>query len=230
MDAAGGGVEGEAGQGAQVCDWGRLGVSVLVQQLLGFADGVAGGVGADVERHCQVGGCGLRLVQVEHHEFVDAASLYKGYRFPVEIISHCVWLYHRFPLSFREIEEMMAQRGVIVSYETIRAWCARFGPMFAQALRRRQPRRGDRWHLDEVFLTINGQRSYLWRAVDQDGNVLDILVTSRRDARSAKRFFRTLLKGLRYVPRVVVTDKLRSYGAALRQVLPSVEELVKLSV
>jgi DDE domain len=107
---------------------------------------------------------------------------------------------------------MMAQRGVLVSYETIRAWCRTFGPVYAEGLRRRQPRRGDRWHLDEVFLTINGTRQYLWRAVDQDGNVLDILVTSRRDARSAKRFFRKLLKGVRYVPRVVVTDGLRSYG------------------
>jgi putative transposase len=152
-----------------------------------------------------------------------SSSTYKGHRYPPEIISHCVWLYHRFPLSFREIEEMMMERGVIVSYETIREWCRKFGQAYAQGLRRRQPRRGDKWHLDEVFLTINGKRQYLWRAVDQDGNVLDILVTSRRDARSAKRFFRKLLKGLRYVPRVVVTDKLRSYGPAHREVLPSVE-------
>jgi putative transposase len=168
-------------------------------------------------------GVGWELLQVEHHGFVDAESLYKGYRYPVEIISHCVWLYHRFPLSFREVQEMMMHRGVIVSYETIRSWCGTFGPVFARGLRRRQPRRGDRWHLDEVFLTINGKRCYLWRAVDQDGHVLDILVTSRRDTKAAKRFFRKLLKGLRYVPRVVVTDKLRSYGAALRQLMPSVE-------
>ena len=152
-----------------------------------------------------------------------SSSTYKGHRYPPEIISHCVWLYHRFPLSFREIEEMMMERGVIVSYETIREWCRKFGQAYAQGLRRRQPRRGDKWHLDEVFLTINGKRQYLWRAVDQNGNVLDILVTFRRDARSAKRFFRKLLKGLRYVPRVVVTDKLRSYGPAHREVLPSVE-------
>jgi putative transposase len=152
-----------------------------------------------------------------------SSSLYKGYRFPGEIISHCVWLYHRFPLSVREVEEMMAERGIVVSYETIHQWCRTFGPVFAQDLRRRRPHPGDKWHVDEVFITINGQRQYLWRAVDQDGAVLDILVTSRRDARAAKRFFRKLLTGLRYVPRVVVTDKLRSYSAALRQVMPSVE-------
>ena len=93
---------------------------------------------------------------------------YKGHRYPAEIIAHCVWLYHRFPLSFREVEELMLVRGVIVSYETIRQWCAKFGPVYAAGLRRR--------HLDEVFLTINGRRQYLWRAVDRDGNVLDILV------------------------------------------------------
>ena len=96
---------------------------------------------------------------------------YKGHRYPAEIIAHCVWLYHRFPLSFREVEELMVVRGVIVSYETIRQWCAKFGPVYAAGLRRRQPRPGDKWHLDEVFLTINGRRQYLWRAVDQDGNV-----------------------------------------------------------
>jgi putative transposase len=154
---------------------------------------------------------------------VNASPSYKGYRYPVEIISHCVWLYHRFPLSFREVEEMMAERGVLVSYETVRKWCGKFGPVFAQGLRRRQPRRGDKWHLDEVFLTINGKRQYLWRAVDQDGDVLDILVTSRRDTTAATRFFRKLLTGLRYVPRVVVTDQLGSYSAALRRLMPSVE-------
>ena len=105
---------------------------------------------------------------------------YKGHRYPAEIIAHCVWLYHRFPLSFREVEELMLVRGVIVTHETIRQWCAKFGPVYAAGLRRRQPRPGDKWHLDEVFLTINGRRHYLWRAVDQDGNVLDILVQPRR--------------------------------------------------
>lgn len=152
-----------------------------------------------------------------------APPSYKGHRYPVEIISHCVWLYFRFPLSFREVEELMLERGVVVSYETVRRWCAKFGQAYANGLRRRRPRPGDKWHLDEVFIRINGEIHYLWRAVDQDGNVLDILVQPRRDAKAAKRFFRRLLKNLEYVPRVVVTDKLRSYGAAHRQVTPSVE-------
>jgi len=151
------------------------------------------------------------------------APFYKGFRFPTEIISHCVWLYYRFPLSFREVEEMMLRRGVVVSHETVRQWCAKFGQTYANALRRRRARLGDKWHLDEVFITINGQRQYLWRAVDQNGKVLDILVTSRRDTKAAARFFRKLLKGLEYVPRVLITDKLASYGAARRRVLRSVE-------
>jgi putative transposase len=141
----------------------------------------------------------------------------------VEIISHGVWLYHRFPLSLREVQEMLLQRGIVVSHETVRQWCAKFGQAYANGLRRRRPRPGDRWHLDEVFITINGKTHYLWRAVDQDGVVLDILVQSRRNAAAAKKFFRRLLKRLQYVPRVVVTDKLRSYGAAHRVVMPSVE-------
>ena len=152
-----------------------------------------------------------------------AASSYKGHRYPGEIIAHCVWLYHRFPLSFREVEELMLARGVVVSYETIRAWCAKFGQAYANQLRRRRAQPGDRWHLDEVFIRINGTIHYLWRAVDQHGDVLDILVQSRRNAKAAKKFFRKLLKGLRYVPRVLVTDKLRSYGVAHREVMPSVQ-------
>nr|WP_168500491.1 IS6 family transposase [Streptomyces sp. RLB1-33]QIY76359.1 IS6 family transposase [Streptomyces sp. RLB1-33] len=152
----------------------------------------------------------------------SASPSYRGHRYPVEVISHCVWLYFRFPLSFREVEELMLQRGVIVSYETVRRWCAKFGQAYANGLRRR-PRPGDKWHLDEVFVRINGELKYLWRAVDQDGNVLDILVQIRRDKAAARRFFRRLLKKTRSVPRVVVTDKLRSYGAALREVMPSVE-------
>ena len=148
---------------------------------------------------------------------------YRGFRFPAEIISHAVWLYHRFSLSLREVETILAQRGIVVSHESIRAWCLRFGRAFAHALKRRRPRPGDKWHLDEVFLRIRGKRHYLWRAVDQDGIVLDILVQSRRNAKAAKRFFKKLLKGLQYVPRVVVTDKLASYGAAKREVLPGVE-------
>jgi putative transposase len=148
---------------------------------------------------------------------------YKGFRFPVEIISHCVWLYYRFPLSFREVEEMMLARGVTVSHETIRQWTGKFGQAYANRLRRRRAQPGDTWHLDEVFIKINGKTHYLWRAVDQDGTVLDILVTSRRDAKAATRFFRKLLKGLAYGPRVLVTDKLGSYQAARRNVLASVE-------
>ncbi|MEU1107084.1 IS6 family transposase, partial [Streptomyces tibetensis] len=105
----------------------------------------------------------------------------KGHRYPVEVISYCVWLYFRFPLSFREVDELLFERGIIVSYETIRRWCAKFGQAYANGLRRRRPRTGDKWHLDEVFVKINGELKYLWRAVDQDGNVLDILVQNRRD-------------------------------------------------
>lgn len=151
-----------------------------------------------------------------------AARSYKGHRYPVEVINQCVWLYFRFPLSFREVEELMLARGVVVSYETIRCWCAKFGQAYANQLRRRRPRPGDKWHLDEVFVKVNGKLCYLWRAVDQDGNVLDVLVQSRRNAQAAKRFFRKLLKGLRYVPRVLVTDKLASYRVAHRELMPSV--------
>ncbi|MCA1705874.1 MAG: IS6 family transposase [Actinobacteria bacterium] len=157
---------------------------------------------------------------------MDATSpsvLYKGHRFPMEIISHCVWLYHCFPLSLRDVEQMMLQRGVVVSPETIHQWCRKFGQTFANGLRRRRPRPGDKWHLDEVFIKIGGKTHYLWRAVDQHGNVLDILVTSRRDAKAATRFFRKLLTGLRYVPRVLVTDKLASYPVAHRRLIPGVE-------
>ena len=148
---------------------------------------------------------------------------YKNHRFPPEIISHAVWLYFRFTLSYRDVEEMLFARGIVVSYEAIRKWGRKFGQDDANQLRRRRPRTGDKWHLDEVFLTINGERHDLWRAVDQDDNVLDILVQSRRNKKAAKKFFRKLLKGLQYVPRVVITDKLKSYGAAKREILPAVE-------
>jgi putative transposase len=148
---------------------------------------------------------------------------YRGFRFPAEIISHAVWLYHGFSLSLREVELILAQRGIVVSYESIRTWGLRFGQDFATTLKRRRPKPGDKWHLDEVFIRIRGERHYLWRAVDQHGRVLDILVQSRRDTKAAKRFFKKLLKGLRYVPRVIVTDKLKSYGAAKREILPGVE-------
>ena len=112
---------------------------------------------------------------------------------------------------------------MIVSYESIRRWCLKFGANFASGLRRRRPRPGDKWHLDEVFIRIQGELHYLWRAVDQHGIVLDILVQSCRDAGAGKRFFRRLLKGLQYVPRVLITDKLGSYGVAKRELLPDVE-------
>jgi putative transposase len=124
-------------------------------------------------------------------------NLYKRHRFPAEIIRHCVRLYFRFCLSYRDVEELMAERGVILTYEAVRYWCPKFGQPYAQQLRRQHPRPGDRWHLDEVFLTMQGPRHYLWRAVDQNGQVLDILVQRRRDKTAAKQFFRKLLKGLR---------------------------------
>ena len=150
-------------------------------------------------------------------------NLYKRHRFPAEIISHCVWLYFRFCLSYRDVEALMAARGVILTYEAVRYWCQKFGQQYANQLRRRRPRPGDKWHLDEVFLAIQGQRHYLWRAVDQDGHILDILVQRRRNKQAAKIFFRKLLKGLTYVPRVIITDKLASYSAAKREVMPSIE-------
>ncbi len=147
---------------------------------------------------------------------------YHGYRFPPEIISHAVWLYYRFCLSFRDVEDLLAKRGVIVSYETIRQWSRKFGAEYARKLKRREGRLGDTWHLDELFVTIQGERQYLWRAVDQDGDVIDILVQPRRNRRAAERFFRKLLKGQGSEPRRLVTDKLGSYSAAHRTIMPSV--------
>ena len=149
-------------------------------------------------------------------------SPYHGHRFPPEIISHAVWHYYQFCLSFRDVEDLLAKRGIIVSYESIRQWCSKFGPEYARKLKRRQGRLGDTWFLDEVFVSINGKRQYLWRAVDQDGDVIDILVQSRRNRCAAERFFIKLLKGQGKVPFRIVTDKLKSYGAALRTIMPSV--------
>ncbi len=150
------------------------------------------------------------------------AVRYHRYRFPPLIISHAVWLYHRLCLSFRDVEDLLAQRGVTVSYETVRHWCQTFGLDYARRLRRRQGRLGDRWYLDELFVTIRGQRQCLWRAVDQDGDVIDILVQPRRDRWAAARFFRKLLKGQGREPRRLITDKLQSYAAAHRTVIASV--------
>ncbi len=167
-----------------------------------------------------------RLFPVWHTRSMKTAmpaNSYKNHRFPAEIISHAVWLYFRFCLSYRDVEELLFARGVMVTYEAIRKWCRKFGQPYANELRQRRPRPGDKWHLDEVFLTINGKRHYLWRAVDQEGNILDLIVQRRRDKKAAKTFFRKLLKGCQYVPRVIITDKLKSYGAAKREILPGVE-------
>jgi len=149
-------------------------------------------------------------------------SRYCGYRFPPEIISHAVWLYHRFRLSFRDVEDLLAERCIIVTYETIRHWCQKFGPDYARKLKRRQGRLGDTWHLDELFLKINGELRYLWRAVDQDGDVIVILVQSRRDQHAAERFFQRLLRGEGKQPFRIITDKLKSYSAAKRTIMPNV--------
>ena len=148
---------------------------------------------------------------------------YRGFRYPAEIINQAAWLYHCFSLSLRDVELILAARGVVVNYETIREWSLRFGRTYAKTLKQRPPKPGDKWFLDEVFVRIRGKLHYLWRAVDQHGNVLDVLVQSRRNTKAAKRFFRKLLKGLCYVPRVIVTDKLGSYGAAKSEILPGVE-------
>jgi putative transposase len=151
-------------------------------------------------------------------------SPFRGYRFPPVIISHAVWLYHRFSLSHRDVEELLAERGIQVSYEAIRLWCRKFGPLLASELRRRRPRRGDKWFLDEVALTMNKRRYWLWRAVDQEGTVLDILVQSRRDQHAAERFLRRVLDGEDGVePRAIVTDKLASYVPAIKRVLTKTE-------
>ena len=148
---------------------------------------------------------------------------YTGHHFPAEVISHAVWLYFRFPLSLRMVEEMLAARGILVSHETVRQWALKFGQSFANQIRRCLPAAGDKWHLDEVAINIAGRKHWLWRAVDQHGIVLDILVQSRRNAKAAKRLLRKLLKRQGIAPRVMITDKLPSYGAAKREVMPGVE-------
>src|SRR6201989_2607301 len=148
---------------------------------------------------------------------------YTGYRFPAEIIGHAVWLYFRFPLGLRMVEELLAARGIIVSHETVRQWARKFGQRFANQIRRRLPRVGDKWHLDEVALKIAGVKHWLWRAVDQSGIVLDVLMQRRRDKQAAERLLRKLLKKQMRPPRVMITDKLASYQAAKKDLLPVVE-------
>ena len=145
---------------------------------------------------------------------------YKGHRFRPEIIQHAVWLYYRFNLSHRDIEELLASRGIVVSYESVRLWCNKFGPKYAKRLKRRHQGFGDTFFSDEVFVKIGGIQHYLWRAVDQDGEVVDVFLQRRSDGKAAKRFFRRLLKIHRNEPRKIVTDKLRSYGVAHRELIP----------
>jgi len=153
----------------------------------------------------------------------NSSISYKRHRFPQQIIAHAVWLYFRFPLSLRLVEELLLERGIIVSYETIRRWGRKFGPVYAKQLRRRRPSRQDVWHLDEVVVSIAGRKHWLWRAVDQDGYVLDEIVQSRRDTRAARRLLLRLLKKQGMPPKRIITDKLRSYSAAKRDLMPTVE-------
>ncbi|MEA2094175.1 MAG: IS6 family transposase [Pseudomonadota bacterium] len=147
-------------------------------------------------------------------------SLYKRHRFPSEIIQYAVWLYYRFNLSFRDIEDLLAERGIDVSYESIRLWCNKFGPKYVKRLKSRHQGFGDTFFIDEVFVRIQGRQQYLWRAVDQDGEVVDVFLQVRRDGNAAKRFFKRLLKTHHGEPRKIVTDKLRSYGFAHRELIP----------
>lgn len=154
----------------------------------------------------------------------DRDPLYRRHRFPAEIITHAVWLYFHFPLSLRMVEDMLAARGIIVSHQTVRLWAEKFGRVFANNIRRRTVGRlGDKWCFDEVVIPIRGKKHWLWRAVDQDGFVRDVLVQSRRNAKVAKRLMRKLLKGQVRTPRVMITDKLRSYDPAKREIMPGVE-------
>lgn len=149
-----------------------------------------------------------------------STSLYKRHRFPSEIIQHAVWLYHRFNMSHRDIEDLLSERGIEVSYESIRMWCNKFGPKYARRLKRKHQGYGDTFYIDEVFVKIHGKQHYLWRAVDQDGEIVDVFLQSRRDAATAKRFFKRLLRPHGNEPRKIVTDKLRSYGVAHRELIP----------
>ena len=149
-------------------------------------------------------------------------NTYKRHRFPPEIISYAVWLYFRFNLSYRDIEDLLAEREITVSYESIRLWCIKFGSTFARKLRSKHQDYGDTFYLDEVFVKIRGKQHYLWRAVDQDGEVVDVFLQTRRDGAAAKRFFKRLLRSHGKEPRKIVTDKLRNYAAAHRQLMPNV--------
>jgi len=147
-------------------------------------------------------------------------NIYKRYRFPPDIISYAVWLYYRFNLSHRDIEDLLAERGIIVSREAIRLWCMKFGAIYTRRLKRKHRGFGDTFYIDEVFVRINGKQHYLWRAVDQDGEVVDVYLQRKRDGAAAKRFFKRLLRSHGGEPRKIVTDKLRSYGVAHRELAP----------
>jgi putative transposase len=142
---------------------------------------------------------------------------YARHRFPRDVIRHAVWLYLRFTLSYRDVEDLLAERGLIVSNEAIRRWVLKFGPVIARNLRKSRPQSYTRWHLDEMVVSLSGKQMYMWRAVDGEGEVLDILVQPRRDKAAALRLLRKLLRRQGFVPTVIVTDKLRSYGAVLRE-------------
>ena len=148
------------------------------------------------------------------------SKMYKRHRFPPEIIQYVVWLYHRFNLSHRDIKDLLSQRGIQVSYEANRLWCNKFGSKYAQRLRRKHQGYGDTFFIDEVFVKIQGHRHYLWRAVEQDGEVVDVFLQKRRDGKAAKRFFKRLLKNHKGEPRRIVTDKLGSYRVAHRELIP----------
>ena len=149
-------------------------------------------------------------------------NTYRRHRFRPDIISHAVWLYHRFNLSCRDVEDLLAERGISVSYETIRLWCIKFGTRYARRLKQRHRGYGDTFYIDEVFVKINGKQQYLWRAVDQDGEVVDVYLQARRDGAAAKRFFKRLMRSCGGEPRNIVTDKMRSYGVAHRELMPDV--------
>ncbi|WP_106640292.1 IS6 family transposase [Allosphingosinicella vermicomposti] len=142
---------------------------------------------------------------------------YKRHRFPVEVITYAVWAYFRFTMSLRDVEDLLAERGIDVSYETIRCWCLKFGPQIAKNLKKQRPAAARIWHLDEMVVSINGKRMYLWRAVDAEGEVLDMLMQSRRNASAAIRLMRELLKSQPMPPQEIITDGLKSYAAALRK-------------
>ena len=147
-------------------------------------------------------------------------NTYKRYRFPPDIISYAVWLYYRFNLSHRDVEDLLAERAIIVSREAIRLWCIKFGAIYARRLKQKHRGYGDTFYIDKVFVRINGKQHYLWRAVDQDGEVVDAYLQAKRDGVAAKRFFKRLLRNHGGEPRKIVTDKLRSYGVAHRELIP----------